>query len=169
MCPVRVSGHMVLVGSWGPTLSNSGLSTFCFLCFHCIPCISPHWLQLAPCTEIASAWDARLVQLPAPWGTLIHPLFVFLFFIIFIHPLYAAQVFSLKSVLTPYLAPKHLSHLLPNKIASIVFYFNLPIYKVHLLSPPKWLDIAQMHAPEQVHSRPSVDICWMTEWSTFKG
>lgn len=31
MCPVRMSGHMVLAGSWGPTLSNSGLSTFCFL------------------------------------------------------------------------------------------------------------------------------------------
>ena len=31
MCPVRVSGHMVLAGSWGPALSNSGLSTFCFL------------------------------------------------------------------------------------------------------------------------------------------
>ena len=175
MCPVRVSGHMVLAGSWGPALSNSGLSTFYFLAS------TPS--HASACTDFNLPLALKLLLLEMLiWSSclshgellftlcflLLLLLFVFIFYY-FYSPFVCSSNLSLKSVLTPYLAPKHLSHLLPNKIAFIIFYCNLPIYKVHLLLPPKWLDIAQMHAPEQVHSRSSVDIHWMTEWSAFKG
>lgn len=157
-----MSGHIALAGSWDQhsVILGSALSVFSST----PPYASAYTDLPAPGTEIASAWDACLIQLPPPWGT-------------FIHPAYPAQVTLLYTVCLDSLpSPQEslsaiccrITWYRPSKIAFIVFYCNLSIYKVYLLSPAKWLGIPQTYALEQVHSRPSVDVCWMTEWSALK-